>query len=186
MSSARHRRKTSSRDRSKSLSNNRKTDRDKCEYDSISDGYRLYITEYSSSTSADDLNSLCAKYGKIREKVFISKSKKFAYVVFKYERDALNACKFLDRIKLKGVRLKFSCRQPSTEDDRRPLPEPSRSFRHSFAETRSCYTCGKSGHISKDCPPQRNGRNFFYSSSRSRSRSRRRSRSRDSKYPGRR
>ena len=144
----------------------------KCEYDSVSGGYRLYVCDLHDSTSSGDLDSLFSKYGKLRERVYLSRSNpSFGFVVFKYEKDAIDACNSLNNVSFQGARIGVSFAKSRNSGYRSESPSrgSKRNSRSNFVETRSCYTCGKTGHISRDCPPQRSGRNLFYSPSRSRS-----------------
>lgn len=153
-------------DRSRSRSNSRSRSR------SASPGHRVHVADLARDASQREIEKAFERFGKVSE-VWLAKNPPcFAFIVFKYKDEAEDAVREMNGVVLCGNRVRVSMALPRTR---------GRRGRRGFDPNMRCYTCGESGHFSRDCDGKRFTR---YGFSRRRSRSwsprdrRRRSRSR--------
>ncbi|KAL4453461.1 hypothetical protein ABPG74_017668 [Tetrahymena malaccensis] len=124
---------------------------------------QIYITNFSSRTTEEDLNYEFKRFGKIQD---INMKRSYAFITYHDHHDADDAVRKMDKTTLNGKTIVVEPAGLKKTRSRGPQPDDK------------CYSCGRRGHWANECEEKK--RRYRRSSSRSSSRSRSRSRTRRS------
>ncbi|CAL1267334.1 unnamed protein product [Larinioides sclopetarius] len=90
---------------------------------------KVYIGSISSRTTKDDIESLCSRYGPLRNVWIARNPPGFAFVEFEDRRDAEEAVAELDGTRLCGQRIRVEMSHGKTRRDKRSDSQRSSSSR---------------------------------------------------------
>ena len=104
--------------------------------------YKVFVGNLQSHVTEEDIHDAFMKYGDV-DKIIMKE--RFAFVHMLDSRDAEDAIRGLDGRSLAGC-------------DRIRVEKPRDSRRPDTVGVANCYTCGKPGHIARECPQDSRGR----------------------------
>jgi len=124
------RRRSSSRKKGRGRSRSRSRSHSPRRQRENNDEFRLHVADLDEECRKADLEDLFMKYGPLKEIWLASYAPFYAFVVYRDQRDAQDACKEADGTRLAGKRIRVSLAKPRHRGPReRFVPDSYRSGR---------------------------------------------------------